>query len=266
MILTLAFSSGIVSAPADAKEKMIRKDPKGLIKKMVQSLGPAKKWRSLKDVEYTYIYRDRSSGEAKEDISLERYIFDGELSWAKYTKRQAHVLPDQSGDLVQGFDGREAWTTLNGQLLTDPQTLKMAKFLRKTNYYWFAMMSKLLDPGLLYSYEGTRTVGDVEYDLVKINFEVGVGDVSDTYLLYINPRTHLVDQFLFTVMDFGMTTPFLMKVEYEEVAGVKLPAKRKYVASNWAGEVLKDQWSEEMMTDIKFNNGFSKTMFKKPWK
>ncbi len=125
-------------------------------------------------------------------------------------------------------------------------------------------MQKLLDPGLNYSYEGTQNVNGINYDLVKITFEKGVGDVSDAYLLYINPQTNLVDQFLFTVQDFGITDPFIMKFEYEEIEGVKLPVKRKYTKSNWKGEVLEEPWNDEIMSDIKFHNGFKKSNFDKP--
>ena len=65
-------------------------------------------------------------------------------------------------------------------------------------------------------------------------------------------------------MDFNLTEPFLMIVEYEEVDGVKLPTKRKATQSNWNGDILKDVWLEESMTEIKFNNGFERSAFEKP--
>ncbi len=146
----------------------------------------------------------------------------------------------------------------------DPQMAKFCDFLRKTNYYWFTMMFKLLDPGLNYEYNGTQNVNGADYDLVKIAFGEGIGDAQDTYVLYINPETKLVEQFLFTVMDFGIVEPFLMKVEYEEIQGLKLPAKRKYVKANWEGEPQNDEWTAEISTNIKFNNGFDRSMFEKP--
>jgi len=164
----------------------------------------------------------------------------------------------------QGYNGKESWVTIDGQLLDDHQANKIADFLRKINFYWFAMMHKLLDPGINYTYQGTKNVNDIEYDLVNISFDSGVGDASDTYLLYINPNTNLVDQFLFTVMDFNISEPYLMKVDYEQIDGVKLPVKRKYTKSNWNGDILENSWGEEIMTDIKFNNNFKREDFDKP--
>ncbi|NIR52733.1 hypothetical protein GWN75_30140, partial [candidate division KSB1 bacterium] len=56
---------------------------------------------------------------------------------------------------------------------------------------------------------------------------------------------------------------FLMKVNYEEVAGLKLPTNRKSVAANWDGEPKNDKWTAEISEDIKFNNGFDKSLFEK---
>jgi len=98
-----------------------------------------------------------------------------------------------------------------------------------------------------------------------MTFETGVGDVADIYLLYINQKTHLVDQFLFTVMDFGLKDPYLMTVEYEEIDGLVLPTRRRYVEANWDGEPKSEQWSgEEISVNVRFNNGFKKRHFAKP--
>lgn len=73
-----------------------------------------------------------------------------------------------------------------------------------------------------------------------------------------------MDRFLFTVMDFNMTEPFMMTVEYKDINGVKLPAYRRYIKSNWNGEVSEENWTEEIMTDIKFGISFRKEDFELP--
>ena len=255
-MLVISTALSVTSALAE------KKDPRVLIDKMVDSAGSYEKLKSLNDVEYLYTTVNNNTG--KSDISTERYMFDGELSWAEYKIHEDNVFPDQEGVVIQGFNGKESWTTLNGKVVDDPQAVKLADFLRKTNFFWFAMMQKLQDPGIIYSYEGKRTVDDTEYDIVKISYEQGIGDVSDTYVLYINPQTHLVDRFLFTVMDFNITDPLIMTVEYEEIEGIKLPVKRKLTQSNWEGEIPNEVWVDEIMSEIKFNNGFKKSDFAKP--
>jgi len=238
-------------------------NPKALVEKMVEAVGGKDRFYALGDVQFTYDYH--ALNENKRDVSQERYIFDGELSWAKYSIRQMYAFPQLEGELIQGFDGKKSWALLNGKAIHgDPQIYKMAVFVRKTNYYWFTMMFKLLDEGLIYEHLGTKQIDGNNYNLVKVAFESGVGDVQDTYILYINADSHLVDRFLFTVMDFGMAEPFMMMVEYDEVSGVKIPSKRRYVASDWEGNPKDDNWIAVNWTDIKFNNGFEKSMFTEP--
>jgi len=258
-IFTLLTAVGVTSQLN--AEQMIQKDPKDLIKKMVEVVGSMEDLIALKDVEYIYTYGNSLNG--KQDISKERYIFEGELSWGKYLRHKGLIFPDQEGEVIQGYNGKSAWTTFDGKLVDDPEAVKMAEFVRKTNFYWFAMMPKLLDPGVHYEYKGIRKVNGLEYELVEITFGENVGDVADIYVLYINSRTHLVDQFLFTVMDWGMKEPMLMKVKYEEINGLKLPTKRMFTPANWEGEIREKIWTDQIITDIKFNNGFLRSDFDK---
>lgn len=234
-----------------------------LVEQAVEAVGGGMAALKAKnDVRYKYTQRDLSQNKA--DVSIEKYLFDGELSRATYLEHDLYVMPDRPGEVVQIYDGENVRVLLDGELVEDPQALQMAEFNRKTNFYWFAMMHKLLDPGLDYQYEGYEEIDGVNYDKVRVTFGEGVGDVQDTYLLYINPETHLVDRFLFTVMDFGMDQPFMMFVEYEEVDGVKLPARRRYAQSNWQGEIVGDKWTEEIMEDIEFGVGLTPRDFELP--
>jgi len=235
---------------------------KALVKKMVAACGGTENFWALKDVEYEYTYD--ASYENKKDVSIERYVFDGELSWAEYTTREKHAFPDKEGKLLMGFDGSSSWCTMDGQLMQDSATLRVTDFMRKTNFYWFTMMYKLLDPGLNYEYQGKKTSNDMEYDIVKVSFGENVGDAQDIYVLYINPQTKMVDQFLFTVMDFGREEPLMMFVEYQTVDGVKVPKYRKYAPSDWDGNIMEEKWTENYFDNIKFNNNFAPDQFKQP--
>ena len=247
---------------AEAMPETEANQGKVLIKEMVEAVGGIEALKSLKDVEYEYIYD--VPGEGKKDASVERYVFDGEYSWAKYTTHTKWVMPDIEGDVEQGYDGNESWVTLNGKIVEDSASVRMGGFLRKTNFYWFCMMFKQLDPGMTYEYRGTQTVDGINYELVKVGFEENIGDVQDTYVLYINPETKLVDQFLFTVMEFGLTNPLLTKIEYQTIGGIKVPASRRYIASDWDGNVKGEDWVENHYKHVKFNNGFTREQFQKP--
>ena len=228
-----------------------------LVYQMTQKVGDYSKLASKKDVVYTYTYR---IPDGKTDIITEKYIFNDELSYGAYQKHE-RTLPDLEGLIEQGYDGNEFWIKLNGAPLNDAAALKKVAFNRPTNFYWFAMMQKLLDPGLQYEYLKEQTINNTTYDVIKVSFNTS--KPSDIYQLYINKETKLVDQFLFTVMDFGRTEPMLMIMEYEQVEDLLIPTKRKYKKSNWDAEVTEEPWILINWTDIKFNNGLTKADFKK---
>jgi len=236
-------------------------DPRSLLVAMSEKTGTPGELRDLRDVQYRYIYRDKTAG--KEDISIETYYFQGELSHGEFLQREHSVMPDQKGKLIQGHNGATAWATLDGKRL-EGKPVEFADFLRETNYYWFAMFTKLLDPGLTYKYEGRREAEGVSYHLVRVGFEEGVGDAQDDYLLYVNPETYLADYFLFTIREFGMNNPFLMEVEYAKRGGLLLPTYRKYSPANWEGEIVKDQVFEQEMKEIEFGTGVSRSLFDPP--
>lgn len=257
----------ILALPGVCRAEYPKSDAKAveLLKAMEAKAGTYQDLQKLKDVEYVYTYRDNKTG--NEDISTERYLFDGELSWAVYDQHTRMLPPDHPMvPVVQGFDGEDAWVTVDGKVSNDEKLVGRSLFLRKTNFYWFAMMHKLLDPGTIHKYKGTREANGIEYEMVEVGFDVPKDTPADTYLLYINPKTGLVDQFLFTVVDFGLIEkPLLMTVEYEKFDSVMLPVTRKYTATTgWEGEVAGNPWVDEIMTEIKFGNGFEREDFAKP--
>ncbi|MUU78276.1 hypothetical protein GN138_07455 [Winogradskyella sp. HL2-2] len=231
-----------------------------LVYNLTQKTGNYQTLLNKKDVVYTYTYKT-PKGEI--DISTEKYIFNGELSYGAYSQHQ-RTLPQLEGLIEQGYDGSEFWLKNNGTIIEDEAALKRVAFNRPTNFYWFAMMPKLLDPGVIYEYLGDKTIDSIVYDIVKVSFTSTDNKPTDIYQLYINKNTGLVDQFLFTVADFGkMEVPFLMKVEYEDIEGILIPTKRKYKSSNWEAEVTDQPWISVNWTNIKFNNGLKEAIFKK---
>ena len=230
-----------------------------LVYQTVEKTGDYSELSPKKDVVYTYTYK---TPDGKTDTSTEKYIFNNELSYGLYTKHE-RTLTHLSGNTEQGYDGKEFWLKNNGEIILDSIALKRVAFNRPTNFYWFTMIQKLLDPGVNYEYIKEENIGNNEYDIVKITFNSEDNKPKDVYQLYINKNTKLIDQFLFTVVDFGKTDPFLMKLQYENIEGILIPTKRKYKNSNWNAEVTNKPWIFVNWTNIKFNNGLKIADFKK---
>lgn len=266
-LLVLIFSLSLLSCGNNEKNKTA-KEPvqtiknKGhqLVYEMAQKVGDYDKLREKEDVVYTYTYQ---TPDGKTDVSTEKYIFEGELSYGAYTQHE-RTLPQFEGLIEQGFDGENFWLKHNGKVITDEDHLKRVAFNRPTNFYWFTMMPKLLDEGLNYEYLGEKTIANKKYDIVKVTFNSTKKEATDIYQLYINKNTAMVDQFLFTVVDFDVIdTPYLMKLEYENIAGLLLPTKRKYKKSTWNADVTDKPWTTVTWSDIKFLNGLTKKDFRK---
>ena len=270
LLIIIVLSSLLVACnnnkPTNAKENVTQKfQNKGheLVYEMVQKVGDYSKLRDKQNVIYTYTYQ---TPDGKTDISTEKYIFEGELSYGAYNRHE-RTFVQLEGLIEQGFDGSEYWLKHNGQVLNDEKLLKRVAFNRPTNFYWFAMMQKLLDPGLNYEHIGQTSIDGKDYDIVKVTFSSQNGKPTDIYQLYINKKTSLVDQFLFTVADFGkMETPNLMKLEYEEIDGMLIPTKRLYKKSTWNADVSEEPWIKVTWSDIKFNNDLTKDFFQKETK
>ncbi|MEO9476791.1 MAG: hypothetical protein ABJG41_14710 [Cyclobacteriaceae bacterium] len=231
-----------------------------LVYKMIEKVGDYEKLKSKKDVTYTYTY---ITPDGSTDKSTEKYLFEGELSYGNYSQHE-RTIPHIEGPIEQGYDGNEFWIKSNGELVNDSTALKKVMFNRPTNFYWFTMFQKLADPGLKYDYLGETIIDNKNFDIVKVSFELNDDKPTDIYQLYINKETGIVDQFLFTVAEYGVVeTPLLMQLEYEEVDGFLLPTKRKYKKSNWEAEVMDTPWVLVNWSNIRFHNNFTKEEFSK---
>lgn len=229
-----------------------------LVYKLTQTVGDLAKLRAKKDVTYTYTY---TTVDQKTDKVDEKYIFDGEYSYGAYQQHE-RTTPQLTGLIEQGFDGKSVWLRHAGAYVEDEALLKQVLFNRKTNFYWFTMFQKLMDPGLNYAMVKVDVLDGKNYDVVDVSFNSEDGKPTDIYRLWINKETSLVDQFLFTVADFGkMEVPNLMKLQYEEVDGLLLPTKRMYTKADWEGKIIKDEWIHVEWSNIKFNTGISKDIF-----
>ncbi len=232
------------------------KDPTQLINEMETAMGGWNKLYALQDVEFHYDYA--YPGQGLKDVSTERYIFEGEHSWAKYTRHQINVMKDAKGTVVQCYNGKGAEVALNGKKIEQPEVVGGAYFLRKANYFWFVMMFKLDDPGTNHRYLGTESLNGIAYDKVAVSYDATVTgkEQNDAYVLYINPKTKLVDQFLFSLPAMGVNEPVLkMRVEYTEMHGLQLPLKR-YAYQPGPDGKYGEAFLVQTSTQVKFNNGF----------
>ncbi len=231
------------------------------IEHAINAIGGSKAFYNKGTVTYDYEYRAPEGPNAITLIGKETYMFEGERSYASFT---THSLTGANGKVVEGYDGKNAWVTFDGKVSDNEQANGVARFLRKTNYYWFAMFYKLLDPGVNQEFLSDQTINGKDYKRIKITFGDDVGDGQDTYVIYVNKETKLIEQFLFTIVGFGVTDPFLMTFDYETIEDIKIPTKRRYIESDWDGNIKGKNYYITNWTNIKFGVELDTSMFEKP--
>ena len=235
-------------------------DPKAveLINKLENKVGTWNALWSKKDVTYNYNYENVASG--KKDYSIEKYIFEGEHSWAQYKIHQINVFPNSKEIVTQSLVKNNTTATIGNTAITDSKLLDVTNFLRKANYYWFTIFFKLNESGVIKKYQGTTIVNDVKYDKVLVTYDSKTlnKEENDTYIFYINPNTNLVDQFYFSLPYRGIKKPILlMKLEYENSNGFYLHTKRSIYKPKKNGTYSDVPYTVQTLSNIKFNTGLT---------
>ncbi len=231
-------------------------NPKSMLLAVAEACGGLDKLKSLNDVEFDYHY---ISPDGKREISKERYIFDNEISWAKYSVHELNVSPDLEGNMVQFYDGDSTKVYNNGQRLNDPTIVGTGQFMRQANYMWFNIMFKLTDPGTIYKYEGQKEIDGSKFDLVNVSYdpEVTGKEQNDMFILHINPETRMVESFNFSLPIFGFEQPVLhAQLTYEEIDGIMVITRRIMTAPSPDGNGMVPL-VDQQLKNIHFNNGFT---------
>ncbi|MEM9722514.1 MAG: DUF6503 family protein [Bacteroidota bacterium] len=252
-VILFQLSDGIAQNP----------NPTKLIEEMQAAVGSWDNLHALKDVSFTYDYHSPQAN--LRDVSTERYIFEGEHSWAEYTTHQINVMPQAEGVVIQALVDGLPSCSVNGKLVTDKEILGGTDFLRRANYFWFVMNFKLNDPGTIHAYVGEESLDGTAYHKVRVTYDSGKTGKpqNDGYLLYINKDTKLVDQFYFSLPAMGVNEIAIkMKVDYETFNGVKLPVKRYIYMPGKDGKLGTEPGLVQTSSNIKFNSGFTPADFK----
>ena len=236
-----------------------------LLQEMVTAMGGIEKYRQLDDVTYDLTYRDMISG--KQDVTTEKYLYDGELSWATYHVHTKNVATDKEGPVIQAWNGKDTWIIVGGNFVPAPPVLRMTEFGRKTAFFWLNMMYKLLDPGTIHKALADRTFDNKTYQVVQVTYADNIGDAQDKFVLYINPDSKLVEHFIFSNTFMGpKVPPRMMHVEFQEVGGLKFPKRQWYETVDWEGNLVAGgpPKSEKLYKNIVLNSGIEKSLFDKP--
>lgn len=232
-------------------------NPKNILEAVEAAHGGWNHLRSKNDVEYHYEY---TIPEGKADISTERYIFDGEVSFGNYARHEINTVPTEKGIVTHLFNGENTTMTLNGDTIEKERTIAIAEFVRRANYFWFVMPYKLNDPGTIAKFLDTEVHNNITYTKLQVTYDATTTGKAenDIYILYINPETLLIDRFYFSLPFLSINAPVILaEYTYEMVGGQKLAKSRDYYLPKKDGTYNTSPSITQKLSNIKFNNGFT---------
>ncbi|MDA7916738.1 hypothetical protein N9B49_00800 [bacterium] len=230
-----------------------------LLDKLESRIGTHERLLEKRDIEVKYVYHSFKNGL---NITRERFIYDGEHSWAEY---QTHFLPEYdvtAGTLRQALVHDQPYASIDGEMLNDAALADNILLHRRVNFYWMTMLYKLRDPGTHFEYIGTHEENGITYDKVHLTFDSEVIDKKrlDQYVLCFNRDTHMVDLYFWS----GGTERALDRlqkttVEHQIIEGVYIPVLRKVYG--FAKDGSYELRTVTSYTEVKFNQGFKPSDF-----
>ncbi len=97
-----------------------------------------------------------------------------------------------------GFDGENVWIAPSKEAF--PTGGRPHRFMYSMAFYFLGIPYVYADPGVIASEPMKETFDGKTYDVVRVSYEVGVGDSSgDTYVNYFDPVTKELEFLLYTV-------------------------------------------------------------------
>lgn len=170
-----------------------------------------------------------------------RFTFAGFRThhWDKHTGRHRLEFTDREGHhhvVLHNVGNRQGKGWRDGTMLAGDdlaKALESAHAAWINDTYWLLMPYKLRDPGVTLTYDGQETIDGIVYDKLHLSF-AGVGlTPGDQYWAYINPDTHLMDRWAYSLQSHeeGQEPTQWDWTGWQRHGGIMLAAGRKNPAS-----------------------------------
>jgi hypothetical protein len=163
-----------------------------IIQQMTDAIGGQRTWDNVPYFRFDFVVVK----EGKEMVRFKHW-------WDKRNGRCRVEGPDDKGRTVTAIftlKDKKGKSFTDGIVDTDPTNVKniieMGYERWVNDTYWIIMPFKLHDPGAHVKHIGVKRTNDgVDYDLLQLSFNQGVGlTPGDRYTLYVNRKTHLIDK------------------------------------------------------------------------
>ncbi len=232
------------------------KDIYGLAQSVINNMGGAHALLQRKDVSYELTQHHIATG--KKDISIEKYIFGENYSSGDYYLHNWKVFPTIKDPIHQFSHEGEAHLIIKDKLIVNNIQLEETLQTRVDNLFEFSFPFQITDSKFILENMGKRKVNNISYNLIKLSFKPDyVPENHSVFILYINPRTHLIDQYLFSKPQEGLLEPrILVKLNYKELNNIMFPVKREFYQADSKGNIISELVEVHSYSNLQFDNGF----------
>jgi hypothetical protein len=230
LALAAALTSALLLAcqgtqpPPAPPSRLEEREAGRVVLRAIEAHGGWEAWMNARSADYQWEYPES----------------DPKKPWARARVRldlhggRARIEEAASG-WVHGWDGREAWSDPADAPVETP-----ARFLTRTEHYWFGLPWKLADEGVRLELLEDEERGGRKFRRVRVTYAEGAGDTpQDWYIYYFDAETGLLGHAVFIVSYFGLepgradyAPAYGEWSEYVEAGGLKVASLRRFASWN----------------------------------
>ncbi len=204
-----------------------------LFKKILDAHGGLDTWNAMNTLKFT-----RGEG-----ASADHHVIDLK------SRRSTMSVIDK---YTMGNDGDKVWVSPH----RDSFPGQSPTFMKNLFFYFVALPYVLADPGVIYEDLGEKEVNGNKYLALKTSFKANIGDApGDQYILYVNPKTHIIDFINYSVTYFDASKAEkynALQFEWQDANGLKFPSVAKSV-----------EWKDGNLGEVKRETEYSKFSYSK---
>lgn len=250
----------------EARARLMANEGGQMVLAVIEKHGGLEAWYAAPTSAYSWEYSNFGS----------QTRFKTSLVADNTTRRIYHrIMTLGTPDAVEEIDGRMAWDGQDAWI--SPASIEQInpRFWAATGYYFESIPFILADPGVNFKVFPPEEHDGINYDRVTAYYDPNVGDTpGDTYTLFINPETGMLDVVLYTVTYGRAYEPgddwppvptrgnYFEYSEYVTVDGLTMPTRfRGYTyADGEVGDLRNEAWA----SDFSFTQPFDESQLTMP--